>query len=260
METPTLPKARPGVDTTPFIIPGSNIGVMSDEHVPYHDIQAIDTAVKSHKKAKIDCLLLNGDSADIYSLSRHDKEPFQDNCAIEIDAVKEYLTYLRYKFKKIPIIYKIGNHELRWQHYLKNKAPELSRLSQLAIPSILGLDDLGITLVENHTFMCAGDLTVYHGNEAIQGSGTKSPARKLYLNTNHHGICGHFHRTDSYRFKLPDEKVIECYTVGCLCDLSPRYLPSNKNNWNHGFARVEVHGREFKVHNHMIIDHRVVYA
>jgi hypothetical protein len=52
------------------------------------------------------------------------------------------------------------------------------------------------------------------------------------------------------------EKTYPCYSLGCLCNLTPEYAPVNK--WTHGFAIVEL-GKGYSVANH-IIDRGTVYA
>ena len=50
------------------------IGILSDIHFPYHSLQALTIAIKHLKDSSIDCLYLNGDIMDFYSISRHEKE------------------------------------------------------------------------------------------------------------------------------------------------------------------------------------------
>ena len=45
------------------------IGILSDIHFPYHDLTALTCAIKHLKEQEIDCLYLNGDIQDFYSIS-----------------------------------------------------------------------------------------------------------------------------------------------------------------------------------------------
>ena len=47
------------------------IGILSDIHFPYHDLTALTCAIKHLKEENIDCLYLNGDVMDVFSISRH---------------------------------------------------------------------------------------------------------------------------------------------------------------------------------------------
>ena len=260
METLTLPAERGGVNTDPVVIDGFNIGVIADLHIPYHDKSAIETALVHLKKDKIDALVLLGDVCDFYSISRHDKDPFENNFAIEARACRQFFEYMRSKFKKIPIYFKLGNHEERWEKYLLKQAPELAQLDTMAIAALLKTRDYGIRIVDKQNYLQAGKLNLVHGHEVMASGGKANPAYKLFQNLQDHGVCGHLHRTSSYRHKDITASFIYTYTVGCLCNLSPRYLPQNKNNWNHGFARVTVEGMEFEMHNKIILDGKVRYA
>jgi hypothetical protein len=44
--------------------------------------------------------------------------------------------------------------------------------------------------------------------------------------------------------------ITTTWSLGCLCELHPAYLPINK--WNHGFAIVDVDGNNFHVRNKRI--------
>ena len=70
------------------------------------------------------------------------------------------------------------------------------------------------------------------------------------------GVCSlkaHSHQSSSHTEKKADGKFIQCYSIGCLADLSPDYAPINK--YNHGFAVVDVNkGNDFNVTNLRIIN------
>ena len=52
-------------------------------------------------------------------------------------------------------------------------------------------------------------------------------------------LCGHWHRTSEHTETTGiSRKVSSCWSVGCLCDLSPDYAIVNR--WNHGFAIVDI--------------------
>lgn len=97
----------------PFVVEGAKrVGVLSDIHVPYHSPGAVEAAVNQLKANNIDTLIINGDFADFYAISRHDKSPERDFPA-ELRMVREMLAYLRASFPKAKIIAKEGNHEFR---------------------------------------------------------------------------------------------------------------------------------------------------
>lgn len=225
------------------------VGVLSDVHVPYHDETAVRASVEHLRGERIDCLLLNGDWADFYSISRHEKDPRHRNFKAEVAAVREYLAWVREKFPGIPIVAKCGNHEERWERWLWQHAPEISDDPIMGLDNWFKMPDLGITLVKDKRIVLAGRLPILHGHE--KGSGISSPvnqARGAFLRLHHTVLEGHGHRTSTH--SEPDMFGSEtvCFSTGCLCDLRPAYARLNK--WNHGFAFVQVHGDgEFDVSN-----------
>jgi hypothetical protein len=49
-----------------------------------------------------------------------------------------------------------------------------------------------------------------------------------------------------------------CFSIGCLCQLTPKYRPFAYTKWNHGFAIVEIDGDgSFEVNNYRIIKGKV---
>ena len=102
------------------------VGILSDIHVPYHDETALRAAVDHLQGEKIDALLLNGDWADFYSISRHEKNPRLRNFRNELSAGRDLLKWMRQEFPDMRIVAKLGNHEERWEKWLWEHAPEIS--------------------------------------------------------------------------------------------------------------------------------------
>ena len=233
------------------------VGILSDIHCPYHDDVALRAAVDHLHEHKIDALLLNGDFADFYSISRHEKNPKHRNFLAELEQVQQLLRWLRGEFPDIKIVAKAGNHEERWEKWLWQHAPELSTSPIMGLDNWLALKDLGIDLVGEKRIIMAGGLPILHGHE--KGSGISSPvnqARGAYMRLHHTVLEGHGHRTSIH--SEPDMMGAEtvCFSTGCLCDLRPAYAPLNK--WNHGAALVSVKDTgEFDVENFRISNGKV---
>ncbi len=87
------------------------VGIISDVHVPYHSEIAVAAAVGFLKDQNLSALLLNGDIADFYAISRYMKDPTQRDFKGELDAVRAFIEYVRHEFPEIPIVYKLGNTE-----------------------------------------------------------------------------------------------------------------------------------------------------
>lgn len=225
------------------------IGVISDLHVPYHSEVAVEAAVKWLQKKRITTLLINGDFGDWYSISRFSKKPTLSNKKHDLTSQRDALTWLRSKFKKARIIFKKGNHDERWDHWLWNFAGELCDEEELQLETWLKLEKLGIECVGDQRPVMAGTLPILHGHELPKGiTNPVGPARGAFLRTNHTILVGHSHRTSGHADSDMWHDETFCWSTGCLCGLHPAYAVVNK--WNWGFAFVTVaQDRTFDVVN-----------
>ena len=231
------------------------IGILSDIHFPYHDLQALTCAIKHLKEQEIDCLYLNGDIQDFYSISRHEKEKDMRDFKREVDMNRDFLQRLRDIFRTIPIYYKLGNHENRFARSLQLQAEEFAQLHDLQFDVFFRLDKLGITMIEDWQGMEMGDLLVGHGHEWY-GAGGINPSQNLLNKTLCNTLIGHVHRTSFTQRKTSMKQFINTYTTGCLTLLSPKYMPFSHHN--HGFAIVEIDNGKSKVNNIQIRDGKIL--
>lgn len=240
-----------------FIEGAARIGVLSDIHVPYHEKGQVIEALKHCRKLNPTHLVLNGDIADFFAVSFWDKDPRERDLANEIKVMREFLGVLRKQFPKCEIIYKLGNHEERWERYLRVKAPEILGVPDFEIDKILRFADHGIQIVSDCRPIRAGHLNIIHGHEFRWGiQSPVNPARGFYQRGKECCLGGHLHQTSSHNEKSMNDVIIACWSTGCLCDLKPRWARMNK--WNHGFATVEVDkSGMFQVHNYKLIHGRV---
>jgi len=225
------------------------VGVLSDIHVPYHDEAALRAAVKHVRGEKIETLILNGDWADFYTISRHEKDPKQRNFKAELKAVRDFLKWVRDQFPAARIVAKAGNHEERFERWLFQHAPEICDDPIMGLDNWCGMPALGIELVGDKRPILAGKLPILHGHELPYGmTSPVNPARGAFLRTKHTLLMGHLHRTSGHCEPNMWHHEVFCWSTGCLCDLRPAY--ARMNSWNHGFALVTVHGGgEFDVQN-----------
>lgn len=230
------------------------IGILSDIHVPFHSLEALTCAIKYLKDQKIDCLYLNGDTFDFYSISRHEKEKDLRDFPREIEMCRNFLQKLRDIFPLIPIYFKAGNHENRFQRYLFSQAEEFAGLHELQFDKFFRMDHLKIEWIEDWQGMEMGDLLVCHGHEIMAGG--MNPSQTTFNKTFCNTLIGHVHRTTSTTKKDGFKRYIHSYSTGCLTHLSPKYYPFAQHN--HGFALVEINDGKSKVSNIMIKDGKIV--
>lgn len=246
-------------DVVVEIKPGK-VGVISDVHLPFHDLRVTNgqyhgsylTAIETLKSAEVDTLVLNGDIIDMYNISNHERIETHRNFMWELDVARKMLAHLRRFFgDKTRIIFREGNHEERFERYIAKNADQLKGI--YPIDELLELPGMGIEWVSRRAKMTAGKLWIDHGHEWFGGGGVM-PARNFRMKALDNIMVGHVHRTSQDLFRKPlDGSFIAGWSVGCLCDLNPHYAA--RNNWNHGFALVDLSkDGTFTVHNKIIID------
>ena len=244
-------------DFTKVIVNQKRIGVLSDIHFPYYDRVALNEAIKTIINYGPDCIILNGDIIDCYHLSSFEKDPKKRSFKYELDMLKNFFVQLRELFPTQRIIYKIGNHEERYERYILQRVPEFLDMDLIKFENVIHAKEFGIEVVSNKRVMKVGALNILHGHE--MRSGIISPvniARGFFMRTKSSTLGGHHHRTSEHIEQNLNGDIIGCFSTGALCDLTPAYMPIN--SWNHGFALVENFGQEFHVRNLKIINGKVV--
>lgn len=246
-----LPRPLDTNHREPYKLEGyRRIGIICDVHFPYHDYNALKTALRKLYEYEIDTLVLNGDIVDFYSVSFWEKRPDRRNLNQERSLVLKALEKIREIFKDAKIIYKEGNHEERLERFLSRKAPELYDIEELKVDNFLKLRDFGISYVKDKRRIQAGELDIIHGHEYRSYASVNiaiSFLRKAFKNI----LLGHFHRRQEDTKKTIQDELVGCWVVGCLSDLKPDYAPNNE--WTHGFAFVELfESGHFQVKNHLI--------
>lgn len=142
--------------------------ILSDLHVPYHDIAYIALAKKLLKTMKFDGLVQLGDALDFWQVSRFDKDPSRkqtigEDCLIYKGILEELADLLPTK----GIIHQLaGNHETRLIRYIWQHAKELDGLVK-TVPEMIGLRQLGVKAVwhdlDDWKSLKLGNCIIHHG-------------------------------------------------------------------------------------------------
>jgi hypothetical protein len=270
-------------DFSPFILTGKRIGILSDIHIPYHDLDALNVALNEFKKVEVDTIVLNGDIIDCYNLSNFEKDPNKRNHNHEVKLLTIFLDDLKNMFPNVELVYRSGNHENRYERFLNQKSPEFLGMHVMSWKHLLNLrfEDCktcdgtgihknvecpncekgvianqvsrGVHFVNGKRIIKAGKLNILHYHELYGGVSGVNPARSAFLKTNANVIGGHIHRSSEFIQSNLNGEITGAWTTGCLCELHPEYAPINF--WNSGFAWIDVApSGGFEVHNHKIID------
>ena len=234
----------------PYDLKAKRLLVLSDIHIPYHNIESLTCAFDFAKQEKPDAILLNGDTLDFFGLSRFSKDPKARSFAHELNTFKEFMDVVKKTFDS-KIYFKIGNHEERYFHFLWMKAHEIVGVEEFELENIIKSRAEGIEIIKDKRIMKAGDLNIIHGHEF--GGSVFSPvniARGLFLKGKVSAMQGHNHCSSEHSESNMNGELTTTWSIGCLCELHPAYLPINK--WNHGFAIVDIDGQNFEVRNKRI--------
>jgi len=255
-ERPRNPYNLPETDEAnyePYIFPKhKKVGILSDIHLPYHNLEALTEALTILKKESVDAVLLNGDTIDCHTLSRFIKDPKKRDFKYELDSLKNFFDILD-KVLGCKIYFKIGNHEARYEHFLMMKAGELAGIEDFEFSNIIKAREKGIDVIASNRYMKLNDLNGIHGHEYIGGiSAPVNVARGLYLRGKVSAFQGHNHSTSEHTETDMNGRITTTWSIGCLSELHPSYMPLNK--WNHGFAWVNLddNGKDYQFFNKRI--------
>ena len=252
-ERPRNPYNLPESDEAiyePYDLKAKRLLVLSDIHIPYHNIESLTCAFDFAKGEKPDAILLNGDTLDFFGLSRFSKDPKARSFAHELKTFKEFMDILKKTFNA-KIYFKIGNHEERYFHFLWMKAHEIVGVEEFELENIIKSRAEGIEIIKDKRIIKAGDLNIIHGHEF--GGSVFSPvniARGLFLRGKVSAMQGHNHQTSEHTESDMNGNITTTWSIGCLCELNPAYLPINR--WNRGFSIVDIDGQDFDVRNKRI--------
>lgn len=255
----SFPQAAPIDSSTrqPCQIDGpARVLLLPDAHIPYHNDEAIGVALDYGFTRNPTHILINGDWMDFYQISDFERDPKKRSVADEIETGTQALRYLRKLAGDRPIIYKIGNHDDRLRRYIWRKAPELAGLPTITIQAMMEFDKHRIKMVASQQTTRVGKLPIFHGHEFRFHFSPVNAARGLWNKTSCSALCSHHHQVSSHPKKNAEGKLLTTWTTGCLCDLTPEWLPHN--DWGHGFAIIDVdeHGA-YDVQNLRIIEGKV---
>lgn len=255
---------------TPFVFKERLALILSDIHVPFHDPAAVDAALEYGSKQRNGAgralrpsmIYINGDFADFYSISRFTTDPTKRSFQDEVIAGRQMLAHIRSRFPRAKIVWKMGNHDERWEHYIWNQAPVFAELLRdgevISLQAAYHLDESNVTLLKGRDRAMIDKLNLLHGHELQMGANSPvSAARTASLKTGECTLVGHWHHTSSQPFRTINGRLIFCWSQGCLCELTPEY--ARVNRWNHGAAKVHYHPRSgFSMHNFHISNGRVL--
>jgi len=240
-----------------FVLPKAcdNILLISDLHIPYHNIKAITIALDYGKANNVNTIFINGDLIDNHQVSRFETDPKKRSVKQEFDATKQFLVSLRAAFPDAAIYWLKGNHCIRWEKFLLMKVREIWDDEYFQLEERLQLNSVKVKLLDDKILVKAGKLSITHGHHIFKGVFTPvNPSRGAFLRAKQSLIVGHLHRASHHPEVDLDGKIISCWSTGCLCELKPNYSPMVSNS-QHGFAHIMVEKNgDYTVKNYQIVN------
>lgn len=241
----------------PYVLPKqcNNILLISDLHIPYHDIDAITIAFEYGVRENVNTIFLNGDVIDNHQVSRFERDPKKRSVKQEFDITKEFFRVLRQIFPNAEIYWLKGNHCVRWEKFLLQKVQEIWDDPYFHLEERLRLNEERVKLLDDKILVKAGKLAITHGHHIFKGIFTPvSPARGAYTKAKQSVIVGHLHRPSHHPETDMEGNINAAWSTGCMCQLKMDYSPLVSNSL-HGFAHVIVEDNgDFTVKNFTIIN------
>lgn len=243
------------IDWSPHVVADvERILVFSDVHVPFHWPDAITAMLD--RCGDVDLVIINGDLFDFHGISRFLKDPGHKRFAEEIQIGTDLIKRIQDE-TVAPVLFKLGNHDERYEHFLWQKAEEIADLEDFRLEQILARRvPEGLSIVKDKRIIQVGSLNIIHGHEFMRGfTSPVNIARGLYLKGKTSALQGHHHRTSEHTEVDMNGKVTKTWSTGCMCHLTPQYMPIN--SWDHGFATIDVTGDEYHVDTYVVSNGRV---
>lgn len=233
----------------------NNILLISDLHIPYHDIDAVTIALEYGVREEVNTIVILGDLMDFHKASKFQADPRKRNIKEEFDATKHFLRVLRHIFPTQEIYWLKGNHDIRYEKYLLQKVQEIWDDPYYHLEERLQLNEERIHLLNDDVLIKVGKLAMTHGHHIFKGIFTPvSPARGAWMKAKQNIIVGHLHRSSYHPEVDIYGQVIGAWSLGCLCERFPQYSPLVSNS-QHGFAHITVEQNgDFTVKNFTIIN------
>jgi predicted phosphodiesterase len=233
--------------------------VISDIHVPYHSIDAINAAIQFGLDNKINGLILNGDLIDFAKISRFHADPYKQPTISEMNAGRDLLKILTNCFPKTKKLFIEGNHDVRWDFWLKQNAVHIYDDPNLRFRALMGFDALGWDYLDETGYASVSGLRILHGHTVTRSMiPAVNAARGLFLKVKQSALIGHTHKISEHTETTMDGKIITCWSAGCLCELNPDYNPIG-NNYSHGFSHIKIfNDKEYSVKNYRIFNGKIL--
>jgi predicted phosphodiesterase len=229
--------------------------VMADFHSPYQDKKLIKLVSEFIKEFKPGEIVLDGDILNYAAYGSHGKrknetpyeEVNEDHVAANL-MLDELLPN-----RKTELIWLDGNHD-KWQDDYFTENPNFFDDS-IHRYSKLQLKKRGFGMILPYKgFYKAGKLNVTHGFRA----GVTAVRSHLIQDFHANFVMGHIHKSDTATSGNIEGKVMQGYSVGCMCKRDWNYSMFKNSNQGFGIYFVQRNGN-FSFYNVVVIDNAFAF-
>lgn len=204
-----------------------------DTHTPFHDKAAFELMLQVAKDFKPDEVVILGDFFDVYSVSRHDKDPLMDfkTWKDEIKEARGCIEQLQNAVDPKKWVFMAGNHEVRLEAYINNFAPKMAGLFKtnevLCLPTDWHFFPYG-----QSGHYSIGNLTICHGSRAGE-----NPAASMVKKYRSNVLFGHTHKLQEYHITNIHGEDWVAINAGWLGDQrqAAKYI-KDVSDWSLGFV------------------------
>jgi predicted phosphodiesterase len=216
----------------------NNILILPDLHCPYTHTPSLNQAIEYGLNANVNTIILLGDVLDNHQISDYCSDPTRRNQAEEFAICKAMLTRFRELFPTADIFWLKGNHDIRWERYIRTRIKEVSTMNHFQLEDVLHLHEEKIVCIDDKTLVRAGNLNFHHGHHFFGRNTPMNAAKALWDKTNLEICVGHCHSHNKYE-KVTVDGIKKTFILGCLSEVGMNvdYNPL-VNQYRRGFAHA----------------------
>ncbi len=237
----------------------SRIVSLSDLHVPYHDVAAVNAALEMCEDWRPDLVIVNGDLYDSYLISSFEKEPARLGATLqdEFDAARPITK--RIDELGCRVVFILGNHEARI-NALVAKNPGLAKLRSLEWHAMAEIPSRW-EILPQHSRYRFEHLDIHHG-DIKQGPGGRYVAARMLEDLKRSSLFGHFHRDQFYPEPDGDGVTRGGFGQGHLCNEEEAGKYCRINRWIKGFRSVDMDPETglYECRSHLIHNGKLRYG
>jgi hypothetical protein len=247
--------------------------VIGDMHFGSEDWDVLNIFLKTVEEIKPSTIILNGDTLDMFSISRYPKDiRFKSSLFDEREQYHKFLKMLHNVTSSYSsdIFETNSNHsgdglEGRWWRYLSDRIGELAEIPE--IKDKLSYESIfyptakwNRTKLVDYVEIVPGFI-VMHGDVVRRHGGYS--ARGLFEKWFTSIMCNHTHRIGMTSQRIPSigtqkEQIVRVYENGCACSLKPVY--ASAANWQNAFSIINYSDKEAAVETVLVSNKKAIIS